>query len=888
MTFDVVPEYWWQIWIAGAVLVSVALGFVLARWKSARWIRVRGNLGGSSRTRTVVASLTAATSLFFAAALCGPALVRRAGSPRFHVVVLIDVSDSVLRADGGWKRVRSMASNRLRHAFRAWPVNTTAEVTTFRSETVSAGSERPLKEIAGQVDGITESAFATGPGTNIADGLRRAGDAIDRAGGRGAVILVSDGNETDGDGVAAAARLAARGIAVHVLPLAGGPPVLGIVSANLPPYVEAGAETFARGVLSNAAERAADGSLELRRHALAGDEDKRSAVARPSQTRSGLHLASRQWAQFRTPVLFERPGLQFVDIAVTGNGPAHRRRLFTHVERPPRLLVIGDDLWTRAFADGSMLFVRKPPVQVTTSEALEDFDGIVIDSVPANAFADGVLEKIAQVVQRRGAGLFVINGRHLDSPRDATNLMSYDGTPLEKLLPLVSQARLRAAEPPPRHVVLLIDTSGSMCGMGLTQAQQIAVYVVERFLRPQDLLDLMAFTTTASAVLTGQPMNADGRTRASQEIRRMACDGGTDPTAALRMLAARKLTNCGLLFFSDGGFAPLQQLSEYRPDCRMTVFGIRSEPFAASEPIRALADPIQVGANFDPSRINIPYFAAQARDRYFEPGPYAALSMRRVLPNGAALNVPAIPLDGSATTSAKPDVVPIAVRPKLADPVLAYKQSGAGYVGEWTTALPDSWISREDGRAAVRQWIGATLPLIDARRYVFQLTQRGEEVDLEIALSPQHDRLPAVDHIEAFLDSPGSAAVSIAMRRDERAPATFHGRIAIPSADRSSEATLVLRESGPDALTRPQRIAILLPPKTEVDGRRVPESFSFGSNEDVLRRIAQQGNGTYDALERMATGDTVAADARIDLWPFVAALGCACYLAGIFFRRIDP
>jgi Mg-chelatase subunit ChlD len=887
MTFAFIQEYWWQVWVAGALLAAVGTGFALARWRFARSTRARVNLGGSARTRTVVASLTVASSVFLAAAICGPALVMRVGSPRLHVPILIDVSDSVLRSDGGWTRVRSATSARLRQAFRAWPATATAEVLTFRSDAVPAGSAVSLGEVAGLVDRFPESAFAVGTGTDIGKGLLRAGESIDRAGGRGAVVLVSDGNETDGDGVDAAAALAARGIAVHVLPLAGGPPALGIVSANLPPYVEAGSETFARGVLSNAADGEADASLELRRGSLAKAADDKAA-GDAAQARRALHMSGRQWAQFRTPVLFTRPGLQFVDVAVTGNGPAQRRRLFTHVERPPRLLAIGDDGWTRAFSEGSITVVRKPPDQLTSGDSLDDFDGIVVDSVPANAFANGALEKVAQTVQRRGTGLFVLNGRHAESPRDPTNLMSYDGTPLEALLPLVSQSRARDSEPPPRHIVMLIDTSGSMCGAGLTQAQQIAVYVVERFLRPQDLLDIMAFTTTASAVLTEQAMTTEGRARASDEIRRMACDGGTDPTAALRLLAARKLTNCGLLFFSDGGFAPLQQLAEYRPDCRTTVFGIRAEAFAASEPIRALADPIQVGANFDPSRIKIPYFDPQARDRYFEPGSYTALSMRRVLSNGTALDIPAIPLEGSATTSPKPEVVPIAVRPKLADPILAYKQAGAGYVGEWTTTLPVSWVSREDGRAAIRQWIGATLPLTDARRYVFQLMQRGEDVGVEVALSPQRDRLPDVEHVEAFLEIPGSAAVSIAMRRDESAPATFHGRMRASADDRPVEATLVLRESGPEALPRPQRIPVLLPPKEDVAARRVPESFSFGLNEALLRRIAEQGNGTYDALERMARPDATAADARIDLWPYLAALACACYLAAIFIRRIDP
>src|SRR4029453_14681788 len=99
----------------------------------------------------------------------------------------------------------------------------------------------------------------------------------------------------------------------------------------------------------------------------------------------------------------------------------------------------------------------------------------------------------------RNAGLFPPHGPHPGPPLSATILMSYDETPLEPLLPLASEARARQAGPPPGHLVMLMDTSGSMCGEALTTAQQIAVSIVNRYLRPQDLLDLMAFTTSASA-----------------------------------------------------------------------------------------------------------------------------------------------------------------------------------------------------------------------------------------------------------------------------------------------------------------------------------------------------------------------------------------------------
>jgi len=879
MTFTFAPEYAWQLWLAA--LVVTAAGASLA---AATWPLGRRHLGAARTTQMVVTSATAVAALFLAMALSAPTLVRYGNRGRFHVVVLLDVSDSMSRADGGLARVRAIASARLRKATASSDADATAQILTFRSDVVAFGSVGPLRKIADRVDEITESAFAVGPGTNIASGLVRAGEAIERAGGRGSVVLVTDGNETDGDGLAAAAELAARGIAVHVLPIAAGTPALGILSANLPAYVDAGSETYVRGVIANAAGAKNVATLGLSSHAVASGRPNGEAL----ETRRTIEVAGRQWAQFRTPVFFAQPGLQFVDVAIDARGSVLRRRLFTHVERAPRLLTIGDDRWTAAFPVGAIEAVRKEPSALGPSEPIEDFDAVVIDGVPADAFAPDVLARIARAVSSRKTGLFLANGRHTGSPLSATTLMSYDETPLEPLLPLASEARARQGGPPPRHLVILMDTSGSMCGGPLTTAQQIAISIVDRYLRPHDLLDLMAFTTSASARLTGEAMTPQGKARAVDEIRRMSCDGGTDPKEALQQLAARRLKNCGLLFFSDGGFGPLQQLSQYRPDCRTTVFGIRPEPFSPNEPMSALADPIHIGSGFDPQRIKIPYFDQDAKNHFFEPGAYTALSMKHVLPSGFAMDVPDIPLEGTATTSPKDDVVPVAVRPKLADPVLAYRESRTANVGELATSFPAAWVGRADGRAAIRQWIEAVLPSVSSRRYTFQLTQHGNDLEIDIALAPEGDRLPQVERIDASVEMPGAPALEVSVRRDEDGPAAFRARLTLPPSDRPIDATLILKESGPGALVRPQRISMLLPPRQPLSGRRVAESFSVGLNESLLRAIATAGSGSFDAVERMTGERLIVAGGRIDLWPFAAALGCLGYLAAILARRVDP
>ena len=166
MTFTFAPEYAWQLWLAALVVAAAGASLVAAAWPLGR-----RHLGAARTTQIVVTSATAVAAVFLAIALSAPTLVRRGDRGSFHVVVLLDVSDSMARAEGGLARVRAIASARLRKATASADANATAQVLTFRSDVVAFGAVGPLRKIADRVDEITESAFAVGPGTNIASGL---------------------------------------------------------------------------------------------------------------------------------------------------------------------------------------------------------------------------------------------------------------------------------------------------------------------------------------------------------------------------------------------------------------------------------------------------------------------------------------------------------------------------------------------------------------------------------------------------------------------------------------------------------------------------------------------------------------------------------------------
>jgi hypothetical protein len=544
---------------------------------------------------------------------------------------------------------------------------------------------------------------------------------------------------------------------------------------------------------------------------------------------------------------------------------------------------LGDTLWTRAFAPGALSLVKKEPRALTTADLSEPYEAFVVDSVPATEFAPGVLEKMANAVTTRGTGLFLMNGRHLGSGKDATNLKTYNDTPIGKLAPLLAGPRPKESDAA-RQIFIMIDGSGSMSGPPLQQVQQIATYVVDNLLTARDHLDVLAFTTSCQVLLSDRVLTPANKEEAKTAIQSIVAGGGTDPRECLNLLSGRKLKSCGLFFFSDGIFEG--GIASSRPDCRVAAFGIGRNSFSKDDPLSELADPIPVGPDFDPANIKIPFFEKR-EDHFYEFGAFKPLSMRTVLPRAGAMDVPEIPLDGSATTHQKDSADLVAVRPKLVDPVLAFQETGLGNMGEFTGSLTENWVDREEGRRAIQQWLAEVLPISDRRRYLFQLSQRGQELAVEVALTPRAGQWPRVDHLDGSVEAPGAGSVDLALRPDAAVPAVFRGRLELRQSDKPIEGWLVLRESGPDALSRPQRVGIVLPPRGDVAGPLSLEAMSYGLNEELLRQLAQTGGGDYDALgsaERLVqTGESTQLR---PIWQFFVVAGFASYLGAVLWHRL--
>ena len=880
MTLSWEPAAPWHLVASGLVLLVAVL--LLARGAVDGWL-VYGRRW-PVRLAILLTSILAGVALV--AAVWNPVLTARPDPSRLHLVVVADVSGSVLRADEGWPGVRERAARALGTLMDGVPAetreNSTASIVTFKSNVTVYRRSVPLAELPRQLRLLEPGDFATGAGTNLGAGLQQARELIEAASVQGTVVLLSDGHENEGQpdagALAAATRLARQGIPVHVLPVASGQPELAISAANLPGRVEADTQTHLRAVLTNGRSSTVQASL---------------ATTRNGQTESSpppeqATLEAGKFGRVRQPITFTGLGLQLIDLVLTPADGAgeHRRRLFTHVTRPPRVLSIGGDhRWVSVLPAGAARVEQIGPRDLTMREQLADVDAVVVSSVSADQLAPATQAVLDQAVREQGVGLLVLNGGHEGAdPEGPTVLASYTGTPIGELLPVIPGPRPFTQEAPARHVVIMIDASGSMGGWRLTKAKEIASYVIQNRLRAQDTLDVLVFTTGALHIVDSRPMDDAGKRFAIDQVGRIQLGGGTDPSEALALIAGRKLENCGLLFISDGEFGAVQA----RPECKTTAFVIDSPGISPNSPIARLGTAIPVPQSFNPAAITLPYFEPENRSRFFEPGEFVGAQTDTLARPGGRPLMPGLPIDGSAVSHPKPAAEVYAVRPRITDPLLALQPAGRGYVGVFAGAVPTAWAGQTEAGRAVASWIDAIVPYAARDRYDFRLVDRGDRIDLRIAMLAQDGKIPLVQSLGARVEVDGKPPVDVAMRQAADLVATFAGTMRLPREQAAQTGTLVIEEAGPDALRRPQRVPLVIPPAGSLTETATTEAYSYGLNEVLLRQIAETTGGVYDPGQEASLLTARRADPPgTPFWPWLLVAGAASYTVAIVLQRLN-
>lgn len=820
-------------------------------------------------------------SIFIAIATWNPIQQTHPTTQEYHLSVVLDVSDSILRR-GDWSIIQQNVSEFVRVGVQNLPddisLTSPASILTFGDGVRLRWTT--LGEIGGHILQLTESQFAGRGATNIGQALEHAADTISRSGNRGEILLITDGHETVSGALDAALNISRQGIVITVLPLSAGSPQLGITGLDLSPQTHALQFTTLRGVIENQTFEDVVASFEIWQNPALVAENSLFGVMLQAQAQSPISPQS--YGMFRQNLLFEGVGIQFVDVLLNhpnDDSIVQHRRLFTHVVRPIEILAYGDSNWRGGISpDVANVTPEQDPRTLETID-LGLYDAVVISGLPASLFSTSALERLASAVEDNGLGLLLINGDHRGVDEQAeTVLRSYKPTPLDRVLPIETDPRPFTPEPPPRHVVILMDASGSMGGWRMAKAKEIANYIIAELLRPEDILDVVVFSTGARHLVERLPATPSNKQFAIDSINRISAGGGTDPREALRLLGTQQLQNCGLIFISDGEFA---SGIAARPDCRATAFGIDTFNIG---PISEIADPFIVNQNFNPVGIEIPYFEIEERDKFFELGAYTPLALAVLGGDRERLYVPNLRLDGTAITYIRDGATLITSRPRLLDPVLVYGEAGLGTVGVLTTRIPDSWTTIPDGRQAIEEWVVRTVGYYDRDRYIFNITDDGHILRLIMQVRNQSDTVPQVGALDVSFVVNDLVTPA---RVEPLGAATFLITGSPTRSDHAQVASLVVRESGIEALPRPQHIPILIPANSQVRDVWQQEDTSIGTNELLLHQITEISGGVYapDVGYTFFRGSSTISDIE-HWWRYAIIIGAVLYISAIALQRL--
>ena len=159
------------------------------------------------------------------------------------------------------------------------------------------------------------------------------------------------------------------------------------------------------------------------------------------------------------------------------------------------------------------------------------------------------------------------------------------------LLMVLPPAAQRAGPAPPRELVFVVDTSGSMGGVAIEQARD-SLSLALRELRPEDRFNIIAFNSTHHALYRESvPATRHHLQQAQEFVRLLQATGGTEMLPALRAALAssrapdaleEQLPLRQVIFITDGAVGNevelFEQISAQVGTTRLFTVGIGSAP----------------------------------------------------------------------------------------------------------------------------------------------------------------------------------------------------------------------------------------------------------------------------------------------------------------------
>jgi uncharacterized membrane protein/Mg-chelatase subunit ChlD len=810
------------------------------------WMHRAGGSGlGGGRA---IAALMTRLGLFglFVMLLAEPRAVRK--SDTLSVVYALDVSDSM------GDQVSDQALAWIMQSVQKKPQKDEAGLVVFGRD---AAVELPPRQT---FPFETINSRVARDGSDLAKGLGLAAAMLPEA-NQGRVVLISDGNETEGAVSSTVDELKSRGIAVDVLPIGFDyAKEVWLERLDLPRVVKQG-ETYEAHVLLNALT-AGQGTLRLQENGkvifekpveYAAGKNRYSlplylreagyyeyvATIDPPRSAAGVKSSEDGWAENNVAVgdLFLR-GEGKVLVVTDARGDARDWEPFVAALKASERIV--QTRWAYEFPRDSL--------------SLLPYDLIVFPNVPADAFDPVQLQSLRDAVYHQGTGFVMLGGPNSFGPG------GYHRSVVEEALPVTMDTTQKKVLPKGALVIILHTCEFAE---GNTWAKRIAKEAV-RVLGAQDEVGLLDFEWGGNNAATEGMRWVFPLTPAGQYEKLAVAINSAEPgdmpafepgmKLALEALAKSDASAKHAIVISDGDPSPpTPQTVQGFVDARISLSMIAINPHGGQDVSIMQSIAATTGGRYyfpqDPSQLPSIFIKeaktlkrSMLQNRVFSPIVEFPSPVLKGL-DGTP------PLRGYVLTTAKPRSTTILRVPpqegeqeSTPDPLLATWRFGLGTSAAWTSDLARNWavdwVDWEKYNAFVKQLAQEVSRVEKKSDLYLRAFASGAQGVIHIE---DHAKEDSFLDLAARVNGPGGETKTVALK--QVAPRRYEGTFPLWGKGRYQ-----VMAAGAGSAAGKERS------EQAVGGFAVPYSMEylrFRSDPILLKQIAEKTGG------RLLTADEV-------------------------------
>lgn len=685
------------------------------------------------------------------------------------------------------------------------------------------------------------------------------------------IVLLTDGNQTLGDAIAAAAQ---SRIPVSTVPLpALSEPEVQVAEVNVPAEVREGEPFFVDVVIQSNHED--EGLIEVFR----GDH---KVISEQKKLVSGAN-------EFRFQQSMERDRMAAYSVRISGlkqdtlldnNSDAG----LVFASGKPRVLVIESDpnlIRELAYAledEGIQVDVRPPQGMPETLSDLQNYECLMLSNVPATSLTQRQMQIARTWVQDLGGGFIMLGGEQ------SFGLGGYYKSALEEILPVRSDFE-KEKEKPSLGMVLVIDKSGSMQGEPIEMAKSAARSAVE-LLGKRDKVAVLAFDGDTYVISEMQP--ASNGVKISDEIARIDASGGTSMYPAMEMSFEMLMTTSAklkhVILLTDGvsSAGDFEGMAQQMVAAKMTVSTVAAGGGADTELLEQIArvgkgryyftnDPAQVPQIFAKETVT-------ASKSAIDEQPFIPIVVRATHAL-ADIDMESAPfLLGYVMTRPKP-TSEVILSTEKGDPLLSWWRYGLGMTAAFTSDAKSRWAAEwmtwpgygKFWTQVIRQIMRKS----DAQGIQVQTARTGELAAVSV---------DAVDNIGRFLNDAQVELTVIDPRlqrhtsfMNQSAPGRYAGNIPLPQSG-SYHLEIAVKQN--EQVVYRQSRGMM---KGYSDELRIRPT-----NEDLLNEIASASGGQYNPLATsLFETQTTQTSRPTPLWPWLLTTAAFLLLIDVALRRID-